>query len=90
LLTTTTTLTARSAPPTCTASTTTGAQAFPSTIEFTVADDANLGVAVGRKHAKYGPWLMRNPCASVARIVPDTHDPHTWTFGPLVVIAVGV
>ena len=26
-------------------------------IEFTVADDANLGAAVGRKHAKYDPWL---------------------------------
>ena len=59
-------------------------------IEFTVADDANLGVAVGRKHAKYDPWLTRNPGASVARLVPGAHDPHTWTFDPLVVIAVGV
>ena len=32
---------------------------------------------------------MRNPCTSVARLVP-AHDPHTWTFDPLVVIAVGV
>ena len=59
-------------------------------IEFTVADDANLGVAVGRKHAKYDPWLTRNPCASVARLVPGAHDPNTWTFDPLVVITVGV
>ena len=27
-------------------------------IEFTVADAANLGTAVGRKHAKYDPWLL--------------------------------
>ena len=33
---------------------------------------------------------MRNPCASVVRLVPDAHDPHTWTFDPVVVIAVGV
>ena len=59
-------------------------------IEFTVADDADLGTAVGCKHAKYDPWLQRNPCASVARLVPGAHDPHTWTFDPLVVIAVGV
>ena len=49
-------------------------------IEFTVADDANLGAAVGRKHAKYDPWLARNPCASVARLVPGAHD--TRTRGP--------
>ena len=55
-----------------------------------IMSDANLGAAVGRKHAKYGPWLTRNPCASVARLVPGAHDPHTWTFDPLVVIAVGV
>ena len=59
-------------------------------IEFTVADDANLGVAVGRRHAKYDPWLKCIPCAPIARLIPGAHDPHTWTFGPLVVIAVGV
>ena len=26
-------------------------------IEFTVADDANLNAAIGRKHAEYDPWL---------------------------------
>ena len=59
-------------------------------IEFTVADDANLGAAFGRKHAKYDPLLLRNPCASAARLVPGARDPHTWTFDPLVVVAVGV
>ena len=59
-------------------------------IEFTVADDANLGTAIGRKHTKYDPWLLRNPCASVARLVPNARDPHTWTFDPLVVIAIGM
>ena len=59
-------------------------------IEFTVADDANLGAAVGRKHAKYDPWLLRNPCASIAHLVPGARDPHSWTFDPLVVVAVGV
>ena len=59
-------------------------------IEFTVADDANLGTAVRRKHAKYDPWLLRNPSASVARLVPGARDPHTWTFDPLVVIEIGV
>ena len=59
-------------------------------IEFTVADDANLGAAIGRKHAKYDPWLLRNPCASIARLVPGARDPHSWTFDPLGVIAVGV
>ena len=44
-------------------------------IEFTIADDANLGASVGRKHAKYDPWLLRDPCASVARLVPGAHDP---------------
>ena len=58
--------------------------------EFTVADDANLAAVVGRKHAKYDPWLLRDPCASVARLVPGARDPHTWTFDPLVVVAVGV
>ena len=28
-------------------------------IEFTVADDANPGAAIGRKHAKYDPWILR-------------------------------
>ena len=59
-------------------------------IEFTVADDANLNAAIGRKHAKYDPWLSCNPSASVARLVPGARDPHTWTFDPLVVIAIGV
>ena len=60
-------------------------------IKFTVSDDANLCAAIGRKHAKYDPWLLRNPCASIARLVPDAHDPHTWTFDPLlVVVAIGV
>ena len=59
-------------------------------IEFTVADDANLDTAVRRKHAKYDPWLLRNPSASVARLVPSARDPHTWTFDPLVVVAIGV
>ena len=59
-------------------------------IEFTFADGANLGAAVGRKHAKYDPWLLCNPCASVARLVPGARDPHTWTFDPLVVVAIGV
>ena len=60
-------------------------------IEFTVADDASLCAAVRRKHAKYDPWLLRNACASAARLVPGARDPHhTWTFDPLVVIAVGV
>ena len=59
-------------------------------IEFTVADDANLNAAIGRKHAKYDPWLSCNPSASVARLVPSARDPHTWTFDPLVVIAIGV
>ena len=45
-------------------------------IEFTVADDANLGAAIGRKHAKYDPWLLRNPCASIARLGP-VHATHT-------------
>ena len=59
-------------------------------IEFTVADDANLGTAVGRKHAKYDPWLLRNPGASAARLVSGACDPHKWTFDPLVVIAIDV
>ena len=59
-------------------------------IEFTVADDANLGTAVRHKHAKYDPWLLRNPSGSVTRLVPGARDPHTWTFDPLVVIAIGV
>ena len=59
-------------------------------IEFTVADDANLSAAVGRKHAKYDPWLLQNPCASIARLVPGARDPHSWTFDPLVVVAIGV
>ena len=59
-------------------------------IEFTVADDANLGTAVGRKHAKYDPWLLGNPYASVARLATGARDPRTWTFDPLVVVAVGV
>ena len=59
-------------------------------IEFTVADDANLGAAIGRKHAKYDPWLLRNPCASIARLVPGASDPHSWTFDPLIVVAIGV
>ena len=59
-------------------------------IEFTVADDANLCVAIGRKHAKYDPWLLRNPCASIARLVPGASDPHSWSFDPLVVVAIGV
>ena len=53
-------------------------------------DDANLSAAIGHKHAKYDPWLLRNPCASIARLVPGARDPHSWTFGPLVVVAVGV
>ena len=28
---------------------------------------ANLRAAIGRKHAKYDPWLLQNPCASIAR-----------------------
>jgi hypothetical protein len=59
-------------------------------IEFTVADDANLGAAISRKHAKYDPWLLRNPCASIARLVPGARDPHSWTFDPLIVVAIGV
>ena len=59
-------------------------------IEFTVADDANLGASIGRKHAKYDPSLLRNPCASIARLVPGARDPHSWNFDPLVVVAVGV
>ena len=51
--------------------------------EFTVADDAGLGAAVGRKHdAKYDPWLLRNPSASIARLAPGAHDPHSWAFDP--------
>ena len=46
-------------------------------IEFTVADDANLSAAIGRKHAKYDPWLLQNPCASIARLVPGARDPHS-------------
>ena len=46
-------------------------------IEFTVADDANLSAAIGRKHAKYDPWLLRNPCASIARLVPRASPPHS-------------
>jgi hypothetical protein len=57
-------------------------------IEFIVADDANLGAFIGRKHAKYDPGLLRNRCASIARLVPGARDPHTWTFDPLVVVAV--
>ena len=41
-------------------------------IAFTIADDASLGTAVGRKHAKYDQWLLRNPSASVARLVPPS------------------
>ena len=59
-------------------------------IEFTVADDANLSAAIGRKHAKYDPWLLRNPCASIARLIPGARDPHSWTFDPLIVVAIGV
>ena len=59
-------------------------------IEFTVADDANLSAAISRKHAKYDPWLLRNPCASIARLVPGASDPHSWTFDPLIVVAIGV
>ena len=59
-------------------------------IEFTVADDANLGTAFGRKHAKCDPWHHRNPTASVARLVPGTRGPHTWNVDPLVVIAIDV
>ena len=36
------------------------------------------------------PWLLRNPCASIARLVPDARDPHSWTFDPLIVVAIGV
>ena len=59
-------------------------------IEFTVADDANLGATIGRKHAKYGPWLLRNPCVSMTRLVSGARELHSWTFDPLVVVAVGV
>ena len=59
-------------------------------VAFTIADDASLGTAVGRKHAKYDPWLLRNSSASVARLVPGACDPHSWTVGPLVVVVVGV
>ena len=59
-------------------------------IEFTVADDANLSAAISRKHAKYDPWLLRNPCASIARLVPGASDAQSWTFDPLIVIAIGV
>ena len=59
-------------------------------IKFAVADDANLGAAIGRKHAKYDPWFLRNPCASIARLVPGARDPHSWTFDPLVVVAICV
>ena len=55
-----------------------------------VTFDANLSAAIGRKHAKYDPWLLRNPCASIARLVPGARDPHSWTFDPLVVVAIGV
>ena len=51
-------------------------------VEFTVADDANLSAAVSRKHAKYDPWLLRNPCASIARLVPGARDPHYLSSGP--------
>ena len=51
--------------------------------EFTVADDAGLGAAVGRKHdAKYDPWLLRNPSVSIVRLVLGARDPHSWTFDP--------
>ena len=33
---------------------------------------------------------MRNPSASVVRLVPGARDPCTWTFDPLVVVAIGV
>ena len=46
-------------------------------IEFTVADDANLGAAIGRKHAKYDPWVLRNPCASIAHALSPVHTTHT-------------
>ena len=59
-------------------------------IEFTVADDANLGTAARRKHTKYDPWLLHNPSASVVCLIPGARDPHTWTFDPLVVVAIGV
>ena len=59
-------------------------------IEFTVADDANLCTAIRRKHTKYDPWHLRNPSASIARLVPGARDPHTWAFDPLVVIAIGL
>ena len=57
-----------------------------------ITDDANLDAAIWRKHAKYDPWLLCNLSASVARLVPGARDPHTWTwsFGPLVVVAIGV
>ena len=58
--------------------------------EFTVADSANLGAAIGRKHAKYDPWLLQNPCASIARLVPCARDPHSWNFDSLVVVVVAV
>ena len=59
-------------------------------IEFTVADNANLSAAIDRKHAKYDPWLLRNPCASIARLVPGARDQHPWTFDPLIVVVIGV
>ena len=59
-------------------------------IEFSVSDDANLSAAVVRKHSKYDPWLLRNPRASIERLVPGARDPHSWTFDPLVVVAIGV
>ena len=47
-------------------------------------------LSAGGKHAKYDPWLLRNQCASIERLVPGARDPHSWTFDPLVVVAVGV
>ena len=44
-------------------------------IEFAVANDANLSASIGRNHGKYDPWLLRNPCASIARLVPGASDP---------------
>ena len=46
-------------------------------IEFTVADDANLSAAIGRRHAKYDPWLLRNPCASIAHASSPVRVTHT-------------
>ena len=88
LPTTTTMTSAARFAPTYTVLTTTGHIVVP--IEFTVADDANLRAAIGRKHAKYDPWLLQNPCASIARLVPGASDPHSWTFDPLIVVAIGV